>query len=47
MVAQILVRGDKLNLRIPDNDGGTPLGLTDRNWCEVVGHTGESKILLG
>jgi len=39
VVVQILLRGDnlKLNLHIPDNDGGTPLWLTGRNWCEVVG----------
>jgi len=47
VVAQILLRGDELTLNIPDNHCGTPLRLTGRNWCQVVGHTGASKILLG
>jgi len=32
---------------VADNHGGTPLRLTARNWYEVVGYTGASKILLG
>ena len=36
MVAQIPLRGDELNLRIPDNQGGTPPRLTGRKWCGVA-----------